>query len=167
LKETSENSMTVIPYIIDDFSVRHTNMGHLIDRVEGTITEITDETITIQSGQATITARYSEGMALEVGKGYEFDLVNYSEEDTFLINTYDLEGKLSLTIEELTRLESGELSILAKDQNEGQFLINTYYPVKNFNLSELKTGQTIEVYAIAIMESDPAQVQANRIDLIQ
>jgi len=174
-KET-ETDYSLMPFIIDDFSVRHTNMGNTIDRVTGDVLRIEEGNIIIQlkddselvasTGDENLIAYIADALNRSDNLTLEFDIVTFSEESSYVLAAYNHQTKLSLIIDQLNRLENGELEILASHNDGGQFVIGTNHPVKNFNLTDLTVGQSIDVFAEVIMESFPAQVRASRIDLL-
>jgi hypothetical protein len=164
-KET-ETDFSLLPFINDDFSRRYTNMGQMIERVSGSIISIDEGTAVLDTAEGAKTVGISEDTLLQENVEYEFDIIVFSEDDMYLMEAYDVNAKLVLTINELTRTENGELELLTSDNNGMQYIIATYYPTKNFNLTDLAVGQTIEVYSTIMTLSIPAQVKATRIDLI-
>ncbi|MBI9014737.1 MAG: hypothetical protein JEZ08_21040 [Clostridiales bacterium] len=175
-KET-DTDYSLMPYIIDDFSVRHTNMGNIIDRVDGEVLRIEEGNLIIQlkdgselsasTGDENLIAYIADALNHSDNLTLEFDIVTFSKDSSYVLATYNQESKLSLIIDQLNRLDSGELEILASDNAGGQFVVGTKNPIKNFNLTDLTVGQSIDVYAEMIMESFPAQVKALRIDLLE
>ena len=174
-KET-ETDYSLMPFIIEDFSVRHTNMGNRIDRVHGEVLRIEEGNLVIQlkdgselfasTGDENLIAYIADALNHSDKLTLEFDIVTFSEDSSYVLAAFNHNTKLSLIIDQLNRLNNGELEILASDNTGGQFVIGTNTPVKNFNLTDLAVGQSIDVYAEVIMESFPAQVEALRIDLL-
>lgn len=163
-KET-ENEYSLMPYLTKDFSIRHTNMGNIIERVTGEVISFTDEQVTISTSKGELTYQKSEDLIIEVGKAYDFDVVDMGE-SKYTYAAYHEDQKIILTITELNRQENGELEILGVDASDGEYIVRTYQAEKNFNYSDLTIGQTVAAYAPIVLTSYPAQVPATRIDLI-
>lgn len=174
-KET-ETDYSLMPFIIEDFSVRHTNMGNIIDRINGDVLRIEEGNLVISlndgsellasTGDENLIAYIADALNHSDKLTLEFDIVTFSEDSSYVLAAFNDNTKLSLVIDQLNRLNNGELEILASDNTGGQFVIGTSTPIKNFNLTDLAVGQSIDVYADVIMESFPAQVEALRIDLL-
>lgn len=164
-KET-ETDYSLMPYEQKDFTIRHTNMGHMIERKSGQVISIKDGKAELDTEEGIITVSISEDMYLEENVNYEFDIIVFENKDYFLENAYNTDWYLTLVIDSLTRNQNGELEIFGIENETGRYIVDTYQAVKNFNLSDLMVGQTINVYTNAIEESDPAQVPAIRIDLV-
>jgi len=162
----SETDYSLIPFIQKDFTNRHTNMGHIIERKTGKVISTDKDKAELETEDGLITVSIPENIYLDENVTYEFDLIMFGEKDYYLENAYNMDWNLTLVIESLDRNTNGELEILGLENGLGRYIVDTYRAVKNFNLSDLKVGQTIRVYAHEIMESDPAQVPAIRIDLI-
>lgn len=164
--EEGENEYSLMPYNNTDFMQNYTSMGQIITRLSGTVISRSDESAVLMTENGELTVNISPTTVLEENAEYEFDIIEFEENDLFLFNAYHMTSKLTLTITDLNRLENGELQVSASDNNNGNYTINTYSAVKNFNLTDLSIGQELEVYPNSIMESYPVQIIASRIDLI-
>lgn len=153
-------------YKVDNFDVRHTTMGNIIDRVIGEVKTVEDTAVTLIIEGTEYTYNFSDNILLEVGKTYEFDIIRYSDDDGYISNAYHENAKHVATITGIIRKESGELAIEAENANGLTYVISTYYTVKNFNLTDLEIGQTIAFYSEVMTMSIPAMVAPTRIDLL-
>lgn len=174
ITEESQTDYSIMPYHIEDFSVRHTNMGDLIERARGKISKLDDQMVSLQLEDEIINTKVdnqdilallSEIHINQPETELEFDYMRFGE-DTYILAVYNHNFKLNLTIESIEKLDNHTLEILAYDQAGGKYFVDASRPLKNFNMSDLEVGKNIEVFANFIMESDPAQVDASRIDLI-
>lgn len=163
-KET-DVEYSLMPYIIDDFTVRHTNMGDPISRITGEVISFTDEEVIVSTPEGELTFQKSKDLMITVGETYEFDVINLSDRQ-YAFAAYSDNQKLTLNIKEIIRQDNGELEILAVDDSNSEYIVRTYQAEKNFNYTDLAVGQDIAVYAPIVLTSYPAQVPATRIDLL-
>jgi hypothetical protein len=144
-------------YAKDDYSISHTNMGHIINQVSGTLKTLGEDSIKIES----------EGKDIEI---LSYSPVNYEigTDVTAYTATFDVtpsiimiiseESKLELTVAELSRSENGGLDLLLKDENEGEYRMNLSYVSCEFDISKVVVGDVLTVYHQGIMESWPMQL---------
>jgi hypothetical protein len=161
-----DDQLKIEPYIIEDFANHFTTMGQKINTVLGKVTSIEDTNPSIITllidGEIEVCSYYGNEV-FEVEKLYEFDLVNFIPEETSILSFYHPDSKIEMTITALNRSENGELMLSTLDNNGGEYFIGTSSPQKNFNLSELRIGDSLIVYADAVMESWPMQVNTRKI----
>jgi len=155
------------PYLVEDFSVRHTNMGHLIDSVSGQVTEITDETITILSEEKEMSFIFYETSLVSVGDQVEAHYMNFGENsENSILALYREASKMEMIVREVHRTQKGELMLYTsgvESENVDYHVLIGGGTVVELNYSEIQPGDSIIVYADIILESYPAQVQANRV----
>ncbi len=167
--EEIEGGQRVVPFKIKDFSVRHTNMGHMIDLKTGKVKTLKEgdgevEVAIDVEGQE-IVSTYTGKIHLVEGNTYDFDLMSFGDGKPFILDIYDPASITSMTIDKLIREDNGNLTIFAKDADGGEYYVPTYHAVKNFNFSDLQVGDQIDVYVTLLMESFPMQVETNKIIL--
>lgn len=164
---TKDNVLTIEPYIIEDFSVRHTSMGDLIEEITGQITNIKETSdgsiLTIEYDDKQLEVIYYGDMAFEMNKTYEFGTFKGWDNKVSLFDYYNPDTIISMTITSIERASNGEMILSTKDNDGGEYVVGTSYPLKNFNISELKVDDVINVYADAVMESWPMQVDTRKI----
>lgn len=158
------------PYLIKSFEFKHTNMGDIIKTATGTVESVKEGSIKIRTESEVVKLQYY-GSAVNVQKGDSVD-VEYVQfgtklEDMTVIHVFPLESAMTLTVDSMERAEDGLLIIKGTDE-EG---LESYVDVRpgsndNFNLSELKVGDEIEVIPEVVMESYPMQVVPLRIRVI-
>lgn len=158
--------LKIEPYLIDDFSNDFTNMGQRITSFEGTVTDISKEEdhhlITINSeGDVTLTY-YGQELPI-IDEHYLFESVNFTPDETSLLTFYNTRQIIDVTVSNISRTPEGAMLISATDPAQGEYVINLSNVKVDFNLSELTVEDQLRVYADAIMESWPMQVQTRRI----
>lgn len=153
------------PFLINDFSVRHTNMGQLIETVTGEVTAVDQASIKIQSeGQEIDLTRY-EDADIPVGAIVEAQYVSFDGETYAVIGLYPESAKMEMIVQEVEREDDGALVLYTSEINADQVTYQVYTgnAIVELNYSEIQQGDKIVVYANEILESDPAQVYASRI----
>lgn len=162
-----DGQMTIESYLETDFSVRHSNMGHMIEEVKGEVLKVdgqaSDYKVTVKTATETKTYNYYGEQAPQVGTYYEIETMMFIPDDKSIINFYDPATIIVMTIDALERADNGALILSATDEKDGKYTIGTANQTVNFNLSELKVGDTLMVYADAVMESWPMQVDSRKI----
>lgn len=136
-------------YLIDDFSIRHTNMGHIIDSVIGRVTAVDTESITISNAQGDITLPFYGETHVQVGDTVEAHYMSFDGEQQSVIGLY----------------RESAMTLYTSEQGRDQvsYHVSTTGALVEMNYSEIQKGDTIFVYADTIMESFPAQVIPSRI----
>lgn len=168
VKIYSKNDQLMIEaFIIEDFSVKHTNMGQMITPLIGSVQSVDKKNdgyeVCVLMDDEKIKMMYYGDDLPQVEKTYEFDTVSFSPEELSIMAYYDPETILEVDIREISRSDHGELMVHVSDEDH-HYIVGTSYPIKNFNLSELKIGDTLLIYVDHLMESDPIQVNTRRID---
>ncbi len=153
------------PYLITDFSVRHTNMGQLIETLMGEVTAVDEKSITIQSEDGEILLSRYDDTDVPVGALVEAHYVSFGGETDALIGLYPESAKMQMVIQEVVREDDGAMVLYASEINADQVAYHVYTgnAIVELNYSEIQQGDQILVYANEILESDPAQVHASRI----
>ncbi len=161
-----EEADTLEPFIIEDFSMRYTNMGNPIYDVYGEITRIDDESITISADGETVTIKYYDTVYAQIGDMVEAHYINHGDPDeNGLVGIYRDDARMEMVVRDLIRSDDGSLTIYTSDKGSENvdYHVSQGGAALEVNLSELSTGDTIYVYADIIMESYPAQVIATRL----
>ena len=162
-----ENGNVLNPFIIEDFSIRHTNMGHLIDTAKGKLAAINEDTITVLSEEKEMTFTFYEVPDASVGEQVEVHYMSFGEgSGKSIVALYRDASKMEMIIREIHRTDGGELMLYTSNVNSENI---DYYvtigsgTVVELNYSEIQVGDSIIVYADVILESYPAQVRASRV----
>ena len=163
-KET-DTEYSLMPYIKDDFTIRHTSMGQMILRITGEVIAHEDNNITVMTDEGEKVFELTEDTIVEIGNTYEFDVIFFNENEQLVTKVYSENDKIQAIIDDLTRNDDGELIIHATSSNGTEYIIPTYMADKNFNLSDLSVGMNIDFYAQIITKSIPAQATATRISI--
>lgn len=149
------------PFIVEDFSIRSTNMGHVLTTYTGLVTEVTDGHIIIDSeGQEVKMTTYQD---VEVPIGTRVSAITGifgGGEEPTLISLLNEDTKLALTVTAIDRSDEGHMLVMAKDSNEGDYKVSPSTCMTELNFSEIILGDTLTVYHEGIMESWPMQVKA-------
>jgi hypothetical protein len=168
--EEADGNYSIQSYLIDDFSVRFTGMGLRIETLMGKVTKIEtldgESTITVVINEEEKTLTYYGETLPVVDTTYELELTAFTPTDNTLLNFYNPESIIQVTITSLSRAENGELTFLATDKDGGEYSVGTSSKTLNFNLSELAIGDVLDIYADAVMESWPMQVQSSKINKV-
>ncbi|WP_432666415.1 hypothetical protein R9X47_08700 [Wukongibacter baidiensis] len=160
-----DNEFELEKFKIEDFSVRHTNMGELIEKVSGEIKNVSENKLTITTKDGDLDFESYGEIFLE--KGTEIT-VEYLErtEGNILIDFYNEASKLNLIVKEIRRVEkTGEMVLDTEDKDGLKYEVYVLgRTVLNFNHSDLNIGDEITVYPELIREIYPTQVDAQMIN---
>lgn len=153
------------PFIIEDFSVRHTNMGQIIESIIGQVEAVDQDFITIQSEEREIQLKLYEETNLPLGALVEVHYMSFDGESYSVIGLYPESAKMEMVVQEVVREDNGAMVLYTSelDGNEVAYHVYTGNALVELNYSQIQTGDKIVVYADEILESYPAQVYANRI----
>lgn len=163
----TEEGNKLEPFIIEDFSVRHTNMGQMVFVARGEVTAIDDGSIAILSDGAEMTFKTYAALFAEVGDQVEIHYMNFGDtKENSLIALYNEVARLEMTIREIHRTDEGEMILYTSDSGRDTIDYHVYVSggtTVDANYSQLQPGDQIDVFAEVILESDPAQVTPSRI----
>lgn len=161
------NKTTIEPYLQKDFSIKHTNMGHLITSVTGTLkNDVSGKEIIVTVGDKEHKFETYEDHQLPAGTSVTVEYIDDMNQEGNLtfIALYNNDSTLQLTVEKIERSPSGEMMIHGVDHNNMKSIVTVKTNTDiQFNLSELKEGSLVMVYPSSIKESAPQQVDAQRI----
>ncbi|MCT4634068.1 MAG: hypothetical protein N4A76_15270 [Firmicutes bacterium] len=145
---------------VKDFSVTHTNMGHPIDQIDGTVLSFDKEHFVVKSGDNEIKfSYYDENLQLVKGEEIQVYGMKFSEsEDYSSVMILQKDNQMRLTVTELTRTDDGSLNALLKDKDNGEYSINLSHVMTELDIADVKVGDELTVFYKAIMESYPMQL---------
>lgn len=145
---------------IKDFTVSHTNMGHPIDKMDGTIISFDKEHFVIKSGDKEIKfSYYDENLELIKGEEVQVYAMKFGESEEYSsIMILQKESQMKLTVTELSKDEKGNLNALLKDKDNGEYTISLSHVMAEFDIADVKVGDELTVFYKAIMESYPMQL---------
>lgn len=186
--EKTDDQYTLTPVLDDEITLEQTHMGHSTRQIVGEVLYSNDEEILIATPDDNLTLSKGNGLITEVGENYEFGLIELNGKE-YVFAAYNEKEKQTFTITKIMRQEYGEMEIWALDESDVEYLIWTYrgynafnyedfifsdeytlclYQAKvNFNYTDLKVGQKLEVYVSKTNSSRPPQIETPRIDLIK
>ncbi len=170
IRKNAVSDFEVVPSLKSDFSNRYTSMGNAIKTIEGTVKSVIEkdnsQLITIIVDNKEMQTSFYGEFLFEVNKEYLFDVSSFQDSETLIIEAYDPTSIMTMTVENIYREDNGAMTISARDIEDAEYIIAKGQAIVNFNLSELKKGDTIDVYVQALMESYPMQIKTNRINKI-
>lgn len=154
-----EKTNTLEPLIIEDFSIRHTNMGHMIESLTGTVSNTSDETLVITSEGKEIIIKTYEPQELVEGTRVTIRYMSFEEDEKSMVYLLNEDSKLLLEVKEINRGDKGEMIMLMTDDDGGEYSISASGCILELNISEITVGDELVVYyQNGIMESWPMQV---------
>lgn len=156
IKGEEENILEV--FIREDFSVKYTNMGHILSVIKGVVLEIRDDFIIIDSGDEEKRIMTYEEQLLEEGSNiiavcFEFD------EEASLVYFLNEDTRLDVKVIGMSRSDKGDLLLELEDAEEGLYVILASRCMLEINLSEIEIGTELTIYNDGIKESWPMQVE--------
>lgn len=161
-----EDGTYALERLESDPEARYTTEGQMIITINGTVKSVDGGkfVVTTENGDLSFDA----GETVELEKDAKV-IVDYFEfepdaEEKILYGYYDEASKMALTVKDISRTDDGQMMVAAEDENGGKFEVYVGADiVVNFDRSELKADDQINVYPSEIRESDPAQVDAKMI----
>jgi len=163
VKEGEENKLT--KYKVQDFSVRFTGMGLMIESITGEIIEATDEKLVLKTEEGEMTFTVNEKVFYELGNRVTVDYM--SREDNYLMAVYDETNKLTTEVISIERAEDGSFILNLGENGEVAYVANVSRAVVNFNYSDIKPGDKLDVYFDIMLTSYPAQIGPKKVTLIK
>lgn len=165
IKKTDDDKFIIEHFKNEDFNVRHTTMGWMVESVTGTVKEVKGSVLTITTAHGDIEFEIStDDLSLDIGTEITVEYFNNDTNIKVFLNYYDEEFVLNLTVKEISRSDNGLMMLKTIDDRNLEYHIYVQSgTVINFNHNDLKVDDTIKVYPEVIMESDPPQVDAKKI----
>ena len=162
---------TVKPFIVENFDVKHTSMGQTIEKISGTIKNVYDDSFMLATEHEEITFEYHGDMS-QIQKNMTADIEfirQYGQmENHLVVNAYNMENILELTVDSLSRSDQGMLIAKCTDAQGMASYVNILPGTNdNFNISQLEVNDKIEVIPDVIMESYPVQINPKRVQIIK
>lgn len=143
--------------LIDDFSVKYTNMGMILTEIKGVVNEVSKEQIIVKSEGEMITIRTNKKPT--VVKGNHVTAVCSDFGDGYsLVYLLNEETKLTLSVKEITRNNDGHMILSLTDADGGEYSVGMTGAVLELNLSEISIDDELVFYHEGIMESWPMQL---------
>ncbi|WP_066499259.1 hypothetical protein [Abyssisolibacter fermentans] len=153
-----ENKNYLKEFKKDNHTISHTSMGDPIKQINGEVVSFKKDKFTVKSeGKEIEFANFDENLFLNKGERVTVYTIDFGDRNSAVFVLQE-DSKLDLTITELTRDKEGNLNALLKDTSNGVYQINLSYESVEFNLADVKVGDTLIVYYNSIMESYPMQL---------
>lgn len=149
VKKIVENKYELFPYKNSDFNIRYTTMGNPISNISGILKEINEDNFIISQGNADIKIQSGYKIDFEVGSSVSVDYTSfdYNSDNKVLLDIYNENTCLNLTVKEIGRSETGQMLITATDDAGKDFNVNVVDScILFFNHSDLKVNDKITVY---------------------
>ncbi|MCT4620298.1 MAG: hypothetical protein N4A62_13015 [Marinisporobacter sp.] len=166
VKKISDNQFELEKYKINNFDVKHTNMGHMILTVSGKIKEMKDDKFIMSTKDEDMEFETPDEFSLEKGTEITVDYLKFQPEsqEKILIDVYDETSKINLTVTHIRRAENGIMVLDTEDEKGLKYEVYVLgRSVLNFNHSDLKEHDEITVYPEVIREIYPTQIDAKMI----
>lgn len=142
----------------DNYTVSHSNMGHMIEQIKGELIEINEESIIIEAEGEKVEVNMYQEMFMPEGTDVTVYAMIFGEHDKSAVMVISEESMLTLEVAELTRDSSGVLDALLKDKDGGEYVMSLSGVTCEFDISKVVEGDVLKVYHNGIMESWPMQI---------
>ncbi|WP_432403095.1 hypothetical protein [Wukongibacter sp. M2B1] len=164
VRKISEGNYELEKFKIENFDVRHTNMGQLIEKVSGKIKDIDDNKLTVTTEDGDLEFESYGEIFLERGSEIIVEYLKRTE-GNILIDFYNEASKLNLIVKDIRKSENtGEMVLDTVDKEGLKYEVYVLgRTVLNFNHSDLDIDDEITVYPELIREIYPTQVDAQMI----
>lgn len=160
----AEKSNQLKALLIENFENRYTSMGDLLEQFSGTLTNITEENIKIKSEDKEIEISLYSPIDYKIGNHVSVYYFSYSaDEKASLFDIYNEDTKLELVVNNITRTEKGHMQLEMKDSKNETYVVDASNCYLELNLSEIKIGDTLEIYHKGTSEKSPTKVKATLI----
>jgi len=163
IKKISNDSFELVKYKLENFEVRHTNMGQQILKSDGTIKELTKDSLVLTTENGDLSFTFHDDIYLEKGTDLTVEYLQMGKRN-YLVQFYDENYKLDLKITKVNRLKDGSMKLNTETSDSIKYNV-TVSPstILELNFSDLKKDENITVYPNVIKEIYPAEVEAKLI----
>lgn len=169
VKKLDENSFKLVSFKDSDFNMRYTSMGDPIGNIGGVLKEINEDSFIISQGEADMKIESGYKIEYKVGDYVSVDYTSFAHntENKVLLDIYNEDTALNLTVKEVTREENGQMVLVALDDAGKELKINVAeYATLFFNHSDIKANDKIAVYHEGIEEGSTT-VESKMIQKLQ
>lgn len=169
VQKIDENNYELSAYKNSDFSMRYTTMGDVISNTSGILTEVNEDSFVINQGDVDMKIESSYKIDAAVGTYVSVDYMSFpsNPENKLLLDVYNEGTCLNLTIKEITRMENGQMVLLAIDDTGREFNVNVLdNTILFFNHSDLKVNDEITVYHDDVVDNSTTIVNGKMIQKI-
>lgn len=144
-------------YLIKDFTMKHTNMGMILTEIKGTVSEVSNEQLIVESEGKRVTIKTNK--QIDVIEGTQVTAVcGDFGEGYSLVYLLNEDSKLFLEVMDINRNDDGHMILSLTDTEGGEYSVGMSGAILELNLSEIKVGDELVFYHEGIMESWPMQL---------
>lgn len=155
IKEEKGNILK--PYILEDFSSNHTNMGQLLNALTGKLVSVDDKSMTLEvDGEEITISTYEQVNAME-GSIITAVYGDFGDLPS-LVYMLNEDSKLILTVKGISRSDAGHMMLNLVDADGGEYNTSISNELLEVNLSDISIGDELTFYHEGIMESWPMQI---------
>ena len=134
-------------------------MGRNIETLTGTVSNVTKETLIISSEGEETTIKTYEPQDIAEGTNVTIMYMSFKEDEKSMVSLLNEDSKLILKVKEIRRGDNGEMLMLMKDDDDGEYDVSVSGSMLELNMSEVMVGDKLAVYyQNGIMESWPMQL---------
>lgn len=169
VQKIDENNYELSAYKNSDFSMRYTTMGDVISNTSGILREANEDSFVINQGDVDMKIESSYKIDAAVGTYVSVDYMSFpsNPEKKLLLDVYNENTCLNLAVKEITRLENGQMVLLAIDDTGREFNVNVLdNTILFFNHSDLKVNDEITVYHDDVVDNSTTIVNGKMIQKI-
>jgi len=150
-------------YIIEGFDNQFTNMGQRIEEVTGKVDTVTETELTILTDEGVKKFELYNPIFAESGNEVTVAFIAMGEQVS-LMDIYNETNKVSVTVKAIERnAETGAMLVSCATGEEVDYIATIADSRKNFNLSELKEGDSLDLYFEVMALSYPAQIAPKKV----
>ncbi len=169
VNKLENGKLTLDEFQNKDYSVKHTNMGHIIYTIKGELSLSSDRLeLTVKNELEEKTFELNEELYLNENALISVDYIIFDDGPVFL-EYYNEETKIDLTVNKVLRTDSGDMVIETTTENEIEYIVTINNATEvMFNYTELQEGTKVTVYGPEVMLTVyPNQMTAKKIILLK
>ena len=153
-----ESQDTMEPLIIEDFDIKHTNMGQIIEFMSGRVIEVSKTSLTVMNEGQEIKVNTYEPQNVSKGSNVTMLYMNFTENEASLVVLLNEDSRLLLEVNEIRRGDQGEMLMSMTDKDGWEYEVSASSCLLELNMSEVMVGDLLTVYQNGIRESWPMQL---------
>lgn len=149
---------TIKPHPVESFKKKYTNLGDKIYTVEGTVSTVAKEKLTLKTSEGEVVLSYS-AHPHKIGDALKADYIVLKGEKVVL-SAVNTNNKYTLKVSEVKRSPEGHMLLTASGAKGKVYRMTVGLATKlEVNLSDIAVGSNLFVYTNGIVEeSFPAQI---------
>lgn len=154
-------------YIFEDFDVRVTNMGQIIQEITGVVKSVDESNLTVTLDDKEMKFKINNPVFANEGDEITVAYLKMGDE-TLLLDVYNKTNSILVEVKNIKRdSETGQMVLECASKDEIDYIARISNSVKNFNMSELKPGDNVNLYFEVMAMSYPAQIAPKKVDLVK